>query len=150
MIIYGTLKMTSEMVSFCTILLKSARKIETSKQIYSLLSSVLFNAYQSWQSRPYHQKGQRYYTFCSVNERSYQEELWLAIFHRHLSHLMTKPTKWLCVQRELISAWASAHSDQSSLSAWRKLGSLKLSSCGQRRLIRNSYPLSVQRRLRSN
>ena len=37
---------------------------------------------------------------------------------------MTKPTKWLCAQRRLRSAWASAQSDQSSLSAWRKLGSL--------------------------
>ena len=41
-----------------------------------------------------------------------------------LSHLMTKPTKWLCDQQRLKSAWASAQSDQSSLSAWRKLGSL--------------------------
>ena len=30
----------------------------------------------------------------------------------------------LCAQRRLRSAWASAQSDQSSLSAWRKLGSL--------------------------
>ena len=37
---------------------------------------------------------------------------------------MTKPIKWLCTQRILRSAWASAQSDQSSLSAWRKLGSL--------------------------
>ena len=36
---------------------------------------------------------------------------------------MTKPTKWVCSQRRLRSAWASAQSDQSSLSAWRKLGS---------------------------
>ena len=36
---------------------------------------------------------------------------------------MTKPTKWLCAQRRLGSAWASAQSE-SSLSAWRKLGSL--------------------------
>ena len=42
----------------------------------------------------------------------------------HLSRDMTKPTKWLCAQRRLRSAWASAQSDQSSLSAWRKLGSL--------------------------
>ena len=28
---------------------------------------------------------------------------------------MTKPTKWVCVQRRLRSAWASAQSDQSSL-----------------------------------
>ena len=33
----------------------------------------------------------------------------------YLSHLMTKPTKWLCAQRRLRSAWASAQSDQSSL-----------------------------------
>ena len=30
----------------------------------------------------------------------------------------------MCAQRRLRSAWASAQSDQSSLSAWRKLGSL--------------------------
>ena len=50
-----------------------------------------------------------------------------------------RPTKWLCIQWRLRSAWASAQSDQrqhqislgicpvwseSSLSAWRKLGSL--------------------------
>ena len=30
---------------------------------------------------------------------------------------MTKPTKWLCAQRRLRSAWASVHSDQSVLCA---------------------------------
>ena len=30
-----------------------------------------------------------------------------------MSPLMTKPTKWLCAQRRLRSAWASAQSDQS-------------------------------------
>ena len=30
-----------------------------------------------------------------------------------MSHLMTKATKWLCAQRRLRSAWASAQSDQS-------------------------------------
>ena len=29
-----------------------------------------------------------------------------------MSHLMTKPTKWLCAQRRLRSAWAPAQSDQ--------------------------------------
>ena len=32
-----------------------------------------------------------------------------------VSHLMTKPTKWLCTQRRLRSAWTSAQPDQSSL-----------------------------------
>ena len=32
---------------------------------------------------------------------------------QQLSRLMTKPTKWLCSQRSLRSAWASAQSDQS-------------------------------------
>ena len=31
----------------------------------------------------------------------------------HLRHDMTKPTKWVCVQRRLWSAWASTQSDQS-------------------------------------
>ena len=30
-----------------------------------------------------------------------------------MSRLMTKPTKWLCAQQRLRSAWASAQSDQS-------------------------------------
>ena len=44
--------------------------------------------------------------------------------YRHLSQGRTKPTKCHVRQRGLRSAWASAKSDQSSLSAWRKLGSL--------------------------
>ena len=32
---------------------------------------------------------------------------------REMSHLMTKPTKWLCTQQRLRSAWASVQSDQS-------------------------------------
>ena len=35
----------------------------------------------------------------------------------HLSSDMTKPRKWMCAQRRLRSAWASAQSDQSSLCA---------------------------------
>ena len=31
----------------------------------------------------------------------------------NMSHDMTKPTKWVCAQRRLRSAWASAQSDQS-------------------------------------
>ena len=41
-----------------------------------------------------------------------------------VSRDMTKPTKWVCAQRRLRSAWASAQSDQSLLSIWRKLGPL--------------------------
>ena len=41
-----------------------------------------------------------------------------------MSRDMTKPTKWVCAQRRLRSTWASAQSDQSSLSAWRNLGFL--------------------------
>ena len=43
----------------------------------------------------------------------------------HMSRLMTKPTKWLCAQRRLRSAWASAQSDQSLRCPYeKKLGSL--------------------------
>ena len=34
-----------------------------------------------------------------------------------MSRLITKPTKWLCAQRRLSSAWASAQCDQSLLCA---------------------------------
>ena len=33
----------------------------------------------------------------------------------YMSRLVTKPTKWVCAQQRLRSAWASAQSDQSSL-----------------------------------
>ena len=36
----------------------------------------------------------------------------------HLSRDMTKPTNWVCAQRRLRSAWASAQSDQSLRSAF--------------------------------
>ena len=35
------------------------------------------------------------------------------IINKHLSRNMTKPTEWVCAQRRLGSAWASAKSDQS-------------------------------------
>ena len=35
------------------------------------------------------------------------------IWTRKLSRVMIKPTKWMCAQRRLWSAWASAQSDQS-------------------------------------
>ena len=39
-------------------------------------------------------------------------KLW-EMLKKHLSRDMTKPTKWVCPQRRLRSAWASAQSDQS-------------------------------------
>ena len=43
--------------------------------------------------------------------------------NQYMSCLVTKPTKWLCAQRRLRSALASAQSDQTSLTAWRNIGS---------------------------
>ena len=54
-----------------------------------------------------------------------------------LSHLMTKPTKWLWAQRRLRSAWASAQSDQSL-------------RCPRKESWFLSYPVSAQRRLWSD
>ena len=42
----------------------------------------------------------------------------------HMSQRVTKWTKWHMRPTKLRSAWASAQPDQSSLSAWRKPGSL--------------------------
>ena len=44
-------------------------------------------------------------TFCLISKP-------IPVRHEHLSRVMTKPTKWLCAQRRLRSAWASAQSDQ--------------------------------------
>ena len=51
-----------------------------------------------------------------------------------MSRDMTKPTKWVCAQRRLRSAWASAQSDQSLL-------------CPHEERLGLSYPLSTRRRL---
>ena len=45
----------------------------------------------------------------------------LSLYTSYLSHLVTKPTKRVCAQRSLRSAWASAQSDQSlrcALNGW--------------------------------
>ena len=42
----------------------------------------------------------------------------------YMSRNMTKPTKWLCAQRRQISLGICPVWSESSLSAWRKLGSL--------------------------
>ena len=38
----------------------------------------------------------------------------------YMSRIMTKPTKWVCAQRRLRSAWASTQSDQSHLAKGRE------------------------------
>ena len=49
---------------------------------------------------------------------------WAGSCHRrYLSRLTTKTKNDLCAQRRFRWAWASAQSDQSSLSAWRNIGS---------------------------
>ena len=67
------------------------------------------------------------YFICANSEESLR---WSPMYHNLMSWLKyyelphDKTNKMTCAQRRLRSAWASAQSDQSSLSAWRKLGSL--------------------------
>ena len=44
---------------------------------------------------------------CNINFTEVRSIFCYSIVH-YKSHLMTKPTKWLCAQRRLRSAWASA------------------------------------------
>ena len=66
--------------------------------------------------------------FCS--DRKSGKNKW---HNQNTSRDMTKPTKWMCAQRRLRSAWASAQSDQSlrcpheALSAQRRL--IRLAGC---------------------
>ena len=54
-----------------------------------------------------------------------------------MSHDMTKPTKWLCAQQRLRSAWASAQSDQSLRCLYEESLGPKLSiECTAKTLIR--------------
>ena len=73
--------------------------------------------------------------FCHFHEQGLSSNLTAVVRHSlwswgskeqgHLSHDLTKPTKWVCAQQRIRSAWASAQSDpESSLSAWRNLGCL--------------------------
>ena len=58
----------------------------------------------------------------------------MCIIYTEMSRDMTKPTKWVCAQRRLKSAWASVQSDQSLCLCSMGSYGLKLSSCGHRRL----------------
>ena len=56
------------------------------------------------------------YKLCVQSIRLCQQKLQYNVIstHRHyMSHDMTKPAKWVCAQRRLRSAWASAQSDRS-------------------------------------
>ena len=77
------------------------------------------------------------WTFAARIGDKYQIRLTRSNYYNHTNRHVTKPTKWLCAQRRLRSAWASAQSDQeSSLSAWRKLGSLSTHWAQAKTLIR--------------
>ena len=83
-----------------------------------------------------------------VNLHFYQT---LSPIRRYMSRLMKKPTKWLCNQWRLRSAWASAQlirvfapislgirpvwSESSLCAQWVAKDRPKLSSCGQLRLV---------------
>ena len=67
---------------------------------------------------------------------SLEERIFYCGFYRYMSCDMTKPTKWVCAQRRLRSAWASAQSEQFAV-RMKKAWVL-------------SYPLSAQRRLWSD
>ena len=54
---------------------------------------------------------------CQACRVIYHWAISLSLYQHKMSHDMTKPAKWLCAQRRLRSAWASAQSDQSSLRA---------------------------------
>ena len=54
----------------------------------------------------------------SAKQTEYLHRWYLNSGPHNLSRSMTKPTKWLCAQRRLRSAWAFAKSSQSLLSAW--------------------------------
>ena len=56
------------------------------------------------------QTGKECMTRIKPAVQSYEQRQYFTI---HMSRLMTKPTKWLCGQRRLRSAWAFAQSDQS-------------------------------------
>ena len=60
-----------------------------------------------------------------------------------MSCLVTKPTKWVCAQRRLRSAWASAQSDQSLRCLPRLIWVLAVR---MKKAWILSYPLSTQQR----
>ena len=71
-------------------------------------------------------KGRRHYLCVKAQaQRLERQSCWKYVENPiDFSRDMTKPTNWVCAQRRLRSAWASAQSDQPSLSAWRNLRSL--------------------------
>ena len=65
------------------------------------------------------------YHLISFSVVSVISSLWMRYCWCHLSSLMIKPTKWhICQAKTLISLGICPVWSESSLSAWRKLGSL--------------------------
>ena len=62
---------------------------------------------------------------------------WSSLIRVYMSRNMTKPTKWLCAQQRLRSAWASAQFDQSLC-------------CPHEESLGPYLPVSAQQRLRSD
>ena len=90
------------------------------------VSHSLFQCWWAWSKKSsiccnINNFGSVFFVFCIVycNERRLKINIivhHIGLFYlinRDMSQIMTKPTKWLCAQRRLRSAWASAQSDQS-------------------------------------
>ena len=98
----------SRCLSNCTILIKRKHSRQHRTRCQPMKSDVDDVRYLPVNQSLYCHKfltSSHHFTFRSVFE--------LAIKTKYLSHLMTKPTKWLCPQQRLRSAWTSAQPDQS-------------------------------------
>ena len=64
----------------------------------------------------FEQKQEKYKNFLSEKVQFLELNFFMYL-NRRVLVMIAKPAKWMCAQRRLRSAWASAKSDQSSLCA---------------------------------
>ena len=80
-------------------------------QLTWVFGFVILEHLNSLQGQQYNQT----HGFLNLRKLSYKRKpcCMKELCYYQMSRDMTKPTKWLCTQRRLRSAWASAQSDQS-------------------------------------
>ena len=91
------------------------RKIEDFRKITWLTAHVILTCFKEDSAQKVSISANHHWPTCTCKQSLNAFENKTAFLH--LSHDMTKPTKWVCAQQRLGSAWASAQSDQSSLCA---------------------------------
>ena len=86
----------------------AAKNISTKLLIHHHFNKILIR-------KVYNDRLNMFFSFCQIEQKVEARKFmqFSCQIQEQMSRNMTKPTKWMCAQRRLRSAWASAQPDQS-------------------------------------